>query len=332
MTFSFVLSRLDSRRTVAPVAFATVLYWQLGTHAAAQQELAVAADGSGQFTTIQSALDSIPRDNRRRVVINVKPGVYYEKLRIDQSRVTLRGADRDGVQIRYNAPRLEYDKRYDSLGPAVVNVFGDDLVFQNLTIENTQTTEGHAFAMYGQPNRLILDGCNVLGVGGDTLSLWNTAFGMYYHRNCKFKGAVDFVCPRGWCFIRDSQFEEVGATSATLWHDGHMNLDMKFVVRNSTFDGAKDFWLGRNHYPAQFYLVDCKFSANLADKPIGTVADPAIVSEAMRPFFERKYFHNCHRDGGDYPWHADNLATAPNAPSPDAITPAWTFDGKWDPE
>jgi pectinesterase len=299
--------------------------------AAAPQSITVAADGTGDFNTIQAALDAVPRDNRRRVVFNVKNGVYYEKVRLDRNRVTLSGESREGVRLRFNAPRAEYDKRYDRRGPAVLNVYGEDTIIEKLTIENTQTTEGHAFAIYGQPQRLILDNCNVLGVGGDTVSLWNTAYGMYYHRNCRFKGAVDFVCPRGWCFIRDSQFEEV-RTSAAIWHDGHMNPSMKFVLRNCAFDGAKDFWLGRNHYPSQFYLLDCKFSANMADKPIGTVTDLTKVPEAMRPLFERKYFHNCHRDGGDFPWHADNLATAPGEPQPEAITTAWTFDRRWDPE
>jgi hypothetical protein len=48
---------------------------------------------------------------------------------------------------------------------------------------------------------------------------------------------------------------------------------------------------------------------------------------------ERAYFHNCHRpDGGDFVWHADNLATASGSPKPDEITPAWTFARTWDPE
>ena len=153
--------------------------------------------------------------------------------------------------------------------------------------------------------------------------------GMYYHRNCRFQGGVDFVCPRGWCFVRDCQFEST-SRSAALWHDGHMDLDMKFVLRNCTFDGPPDFWLGRNHYPSQFYLLDCQFSANLADKPIGVVKD--LNGIANPEVYERKYFNNCHREGGDYAWHADNLATAADSPSAEDITPAWTFAGRWDPE
>jgi beta-galactosidase/beta-glucuronidase/acetyl esterase/lipase/lysophospholipase L1-like esterase len=292
-------------------------------------QVTVAAEGSGDFTSIQAALDSLPAAGRERYVVEIRDGLYYEKVRIDRDRTTLRGESRRGVQIQYRLPRSEYDRRYDRIGPAVVNVFAKDVVIENLTIDNVQQSREHAFALYGQPDRFLLRDCDVLGNGGDTVSLWNTSQGRYYHANCRFRGGVDFVCPRGWCYVRDCQFE-CPTTSAALWHDGHMNLDMKFVLRNCTFDGVKDFWLGRNHYPSQFYLLDCAFGENLADKPLLTVKELPESEDAT--VYERKYFHNCHRAGGDYPWHADNLSRAPGAPSAADITAAWTFDGTWDPE
>jgi pectinesterase len=292
-------------------------------------DMIVAQDGSGDFRTIQAALDTIPRANAGRIVILVREGVYTEKVLIDQNRITLRGQSRKGTRIEYNLPRPEYDKRYDGLGPAVLNVFGDDVIVENLTVENTQPGVGHAFAIYGQPLRFILADCDVLSTGGDTLSLWNTAHGMYYHTNCFFKGAVDFVCPRGWCYIENSQFYEVGRL-ATLWQDGHVDPDMKFVLRNCSFDGVPDFQLGRNAYPSQFYLLDCIFSKNMADKPI-YIARKDVELQEDKALYQRKYFYNCHRDGGDYPWFADNLAQAPTSPKPDQITPSWIFGGRWEP-
>ena len=47
---------------------------------------------------------------------------------------------------------------------------------------------------------------------------------------------------------------------------------------------------------------------------------------------ERDYYYHCHRDGGDYPWFADNLVTAPGAPKPQQINAAWTFNNTWNPE
>ncbi|TWT97659.1 putative rhamnogalacturonan acetylesterase YesY [Botrimarina colliarenosi] len=302
-----------------------------GPAAGAPRTLRVEAGSTkpGVFPTIQAAIDTLPADTTERVVIEIADGFYGEKVRIDQDGVTLRGESRQGTRLAYNAPRSEYDRRYDAAGPAVLNVFGKDLVVENLTIENTQTSREHAFAVYGQPDRMILRDCDVLSEGGDTLSLWNTPFGRYYHRSCRFRGGVDFVCPRGWCYARDCYFE-CPTTSAAIWHDGHMDPDMKFVLRGCRFDGVEQFWLGRNHYPAQFYLLDCEFGENLADKPILTVKDlPPGVDRAP---YERKYFDNCHRKGGDYAWHRDNLATAAGAPDAGTIDAAWTFANDWDPE
>ncbi len=295
---------------------------------------AIASDAIRTVTvtgSIQEAIDTIPADNLQRVVVLVPNGVYDERIRIDQNRVTLRGESREGVIIRKNFPRPEYDRRYDRIGPGVLNLFGEDGVIENLTVENTSGPGVHAFAVYGQPQRTILADCKFNGVG-DTVSLWNTAHGMYYHTRCHFRGEVDFLCPRGWCFVRDSTFYEVRDTAA-IWHDGHMDPErMKFVLRDCKFDGVENFWLGRNHYPSQFYLLGCRFSERMADKPIGVVKDLSTVPQAEHALYERKYFHDCHRDGGDYAWHADNLDEAAGAPMPDEITPAWTFDGKWDPE
>lgn len=327
---SAVLAKTRQSQTVLFGIFACGLFSLYAAEAfAAPAYVSVSADGTGDFASIQSALDSLSVAGRERVVLRIRNGVYNEKIRINRSRVTLRGESRSGVRIEYWLPRSEYDKRYDDRGPAVVNVFGNDVVIENLTIDNVQQSTEHAFTLYGQPNRLILNNCDVLGNGGDTVSLWNTPHGMYYHFNCRFRGGVDFVCPRGWCYIRNSEFE-CPTTSAAIWHDGHMDYDMKFVLRNCKFDGVKNFWLGRNHYPAQFYLLDCTFGENLADKPIETVKELRPDEDAT--LYERKFFHNCHREGGDYRWHADNLAQAPGKIRADEISAAWTFDREWDPE
>jgi pectinesterase len=120
---------------------------------------------------------------------------------------------------------------------------------------------------------------------------------------------------------------------------------MKFVMRNCRFDGATSFNLGRHNIDAQFYFLDCKFSAKMKDKPIRRVVYPlngSLPTEAdiqrnvdldkQNIWGERSYFYNCHRDSGDFDWFANNLSSAPGSPKPKQITAAWTFDGKWNPE
>ena len=172
--------------------------------------ISVSKDGSGDFKTITAAVKSLPMFNYERVVIFIKNGVYNEKFRITQDYITLKGENRDSTIIEYNQLRTDWIANEDPKGPAVINIHADDIIIDNLTIENTQPKIGpHAFAIYSDGTRTIIINCNVLSKGGDTVSLWDYKTGMYYHANCKFQGSVDYVCPRGWCFIKDSKFYEL---------------------------------------------------------------------------------------------------------------------------
>jgi PelA/Pel-15E family pectate lyase len=65
----------------------------------------------------------------------------------------------------------------------------------------------------------------------------------------------------------------------------------------------------------------------MGDRPIY----PALGADTYQ-WPGRYYYDNCHREGGDYAWFADNLDKAEGRPRPADITPAWTFRGRWDPE
>ena len=120
-------------------------------------DIVVAADGSGDFTTVQAAVASIPRDSHERIIVLVKDGVYTEKVRIDADCVTLRGESRDGTRIEFEQLNDDFTAQPDELGRAVINVEGDDFVMENLTVENTASVVGkHAFTVYGSPDRTVV--------------------------------------------------------------------------------------------------------------------------------------------------------------------------------
>lgn len=294
--------------------------------------MVVAKDGSGNYKTIGDAIESLPMYCYERVTIYIKNGVYNEKFKIEQDYITLIGESRDSTIIEYDLLRENWIENKDDIGPAVINIYADDIILKNLTIENTQPLVGpHAFAIYGTGTRTILLNCTVLSKGGDTVSLWDYKTGMYYHDSCHFQGAVDFVCPRGWCYISNSSFFEVKRTAA-VWHAAPVNPNQKFVLKNCSFQGADSFYLARHHYEAQFYFLNCTFPSIMLNKPIEHVVYED-KPEKNRPFNygERYYFYNCTRKGGDYAWHKDNLSEWPNRVAPQKITPEWTFDGQWNP-
>lgn len=327
----------------SPVAFLPLLALLLWPEAPAAVpkarpegvDLVVAKDGSGDFTTIQAALDALPPAARRTRVVLVRSGVFREKLFVTQSRLAIVGEDREKTRIELGVLRRDWRRDHaDDWGAAVVNV-GDgvtDLLLANLTIRNdygAATGErDHQFAIRGGGNltRIVLLHANVLSEGGDTLSLWNAFTGMTYQSACTFEGYVDFVCPRGSSWVSNSRFV-AHSTTAAIWHDGSKDRDHRFVVRSSRFEGDPGFPLGRNNRDGQFYLLDCAFSAEIADQPIYQPSAPE--SYAWEP---RAFFHGCRGDAGDRAWWADSLKRADFSPSPEEITPEWTFCGQWDPE
>lgn len=297
-----------------------------------EKQIVVAKDGSGDFINIQSALDAIPENSELYTLVLIKPGVYEEKLFIEKSKIFIKGEDRDSVKIIFPVLRRTWrEGNPDDYGAAVINIKNEisDLILQNLTVHNNYGSlfddTDHQFAIRGGGTKIIILDCNIISDGGDALSLWNSENGMYYHNNCYFEGWVDFVCPRGWCFIENSRFYGHNK-NASIWHDGSKNEDKKFVIRDSYFDGVEGFALGRHHRDAQFFLIDCIFSESMKDKEIYYVPQYELQWDE-----HRKYFHNCIGEKNNYLWHSDNLSEAKGSPTSDEITPQWTFNYEWDP-
>lgn len=305
---------------------------------ASDTKFVVALDGTGDFKSVQDAIDNISLEAAGRFTIYIKNGIYNEKIFISKSNIALVGENKENTKIIFAELRKNWRETHpDDYGAGVINIKNNvtDIIFSSLTIHNNYGEiygdHDHAFAIRAGEGvtRIIIDQCNLISDGGDTVSLWNKDDGMYYHSNCNFEGWVDYVCPRGFCYIEDSNFFGHNLT-ASLWHDGSQNKDHKFVLRNCSFDGVKGFPLGRFHRDAQFFLINCSFTENIADKKIFFV--PSDPPKLLQWGEERQYYFNCNRIGGGFNWHEDNIESAPGSPDPDIINALWTFNNIWDPE
>ncbi len=305
--------------------------------AAEKADIIVAKDGSGKFTTIQAAINSIPSSNGKNVTILVKNGTYNEHLAIDKSFISLIGESREKTIIEFSIQRTEWTSSHgSSAGCAVINIgctpsFSKtsstvtDIVIGNLTVQNTyNTTDDKTMVIKDEGNstRIFVVGCNVWCKGHDTISLWSSQSGMYYHADCSFRGSVDAVCPRGWCYAVGCEFYEM-TSSAPLWHEA-ASAAQKFVVRTGRMmpaagSASKFKLLNKNNSSTlgtRFYLLDCLISASC--NTIGA--------------YTEAYFYNCHGESSDQSWYKNNLSTASGSPAQNQITAQWTFDDKWDPE
>jgi PelA/Pel-15E family pectate lyase len=318
---------------------------------AAGKVIVVDQHGKGDFTSIQAAINSLPDQAVEHRVILIKKGNYQEKIFIEKNFVALVGEDKNKTQIRCSQARDIWRCEHpDDWGVATINLKGSDIVLENLTISNdfgfdlkeemhidckadsanpfkVVKKSGHQMALrsFGT-TRLIARNCIFKAYGGDTVSPWNTTEGQFYFKDCEMEGGVDFYCPRGWAYAENCVFNAHGNTAA-IWHDGSANQDSKTVLKNCVFKGEDGFKLGRYHRDAQFFLLNCRFAKNMADAPIYLNASQP---QNQIQWGRRIYFYNCHKEGGDYGWFANNLTEA--KVSPEAITATWVFHGTWKPE
>jgi pectinesterase len=66
--------------------------------------LVVAQDGSGQFRTVQAAVDAVPNQSAGPVIIQLRPGTYHEKVVVPtlKTHIVLRGDAAASTTITYS--------------------------------------------------------------------------------------------------------------------------------------------------------------------------------------------------------------------------------------
>lgn len=327
------------------------LLLQLISTAQGTKAIVVDVNGKGNFRSIQDAINSLPDSSATPRIIHILPGTYNEKIFITKHNIILQGDDKDKTIIAQDIARDEWRCDHaDDWGVATMNINGSDITLMNLTIANDYgfhvkenktvscasdtspahqkiiRNDGHQMALRTiKATRMKAINCRFRAFAGDTVSPWNVDVGMFYFKDCDMEGGVDFYCPRGWAWAENCHFY-ANTGPASIWHDGSKDPDSKTVLKNCSFDGYSGFKLGRYHRDAQFYLIDCHFSKNMSDNDIYLVPTANTVQ-----WGRRVYYYNCHRETGDYSWHANNLTTAAGSPRAEEITPAWVFKNQWDP-
>ena len=70
----------------------------------ASRVVTVAQDGSGDFTTVQEAVDAVPFGNTCRTVIRVPPGVYRQPVYVPKTKnlITLAGLNPEDTILTWN--------------------------------------------------------------------------------------------------------------------------------------------------------------------------------------------------------------------------------------
>ncbi|MFI1700061.1 pectinesterase family protein [Streptomyces bobili] len=249
------------------------------TKAAAATTLTVAADGSGQYRTVQAAVNAVPANNPSRVVISVKPGTYREVVKVPSNKphVTIQGSGasrKDTVIVYGNAAGMtkpDGSGTYGTPGSATLSVQSDDSQVRNLTVTNDfdeskhQDIANQAVALLTQADRIVLDGVIVNG-DQDTLELETAAkdkLGRVYISNSYITGNVDFIFGRATVVVDKSVItlkKRWNGTSAGYVTAPSTPANRKGILINrSAITGdvtAGSFFLGRNWHPGGDTTVD----------------------------------------------------------------------------
>jgi pectinesterase len=155
----------------------------------------VAADGSGQFTTVQAAVNAAPTgtaDNPS--IIHIKPGTYKELIYVQREKrfLHLIGEDAATTVLTYNlnANMIGADGRpIGTFRTPSTLIDADDFTAENVTFENSAGPVGQALAVRIDGDRVAFRNCRFLGWQDTVL----TNRGRHYFENCYIAGHVDFI-------------------------------------------------------------------------------------------------------------------------------------------
>jgi pectinesterase len=153
----------------------------------------VSKDGTGDYSSIQDAINGTKSFPYERIVINVKNGIYNEKIKVHEwnTNISLIGESKENTIItnddyfgKMNMGRNSTFYTYTLL------VEADDFYASNLTIQNSAGEVGQAVALSVFSDRVIIKNCNILG-NQDTL--YASGKGRQYFKDCYIEGTTDFI-------------------------------------------------------------------------------------------------------------------------------------------
>ena len=242
----------------------------LSATSTAAKEIIVAQDGSGNFKTIQAAVNSVRDLGQWRVKILIKKGRYNEKLVIPswKTKISLVGEDNRQTIITnndYSGKAFPGGKdafgndKFSTYTSYTVLVQGDDFTAENLTIENTSGRVGQAVALHVEGDRSVISNCRLLG-NQDTLYA-ATETSRQYYINCYIEGTTDFLFGEATVVFQGCTIKSLANSYITAAATSPRQ-QFGFVLMNCKLIAADDVnkvFLGRPWRPyAKTVLLKCE--------------------------------------------------------------------------
>lgn len=181
--------------------------------------LTVAADGSGQYRTVQAAINAVPANNSSRATITIKQGTYREIVTVPANKplITLQGLGSSPSQVVIVNNHSAYHNG-GTFNSATVFVYGHDFVATNLTMSNdfdesSVPSDQQALALHLNADRAVLRNVRLLG---DQDTFLANAAARAYVVGSYIEGTVDFIFGDGTLVVDNSDVFEKRSTGAPI--------------------------------------------------------------------------------------------------------------------
>ncbi len=235
------------------------------------RDIVVAKDGSGDFFTVQEAVNAAPDYPKEGpTTIYVRNGIYREKVWIPASKRNLRieGEDAEKTVIVYGdyADRLNEftDRKLGTSGSATVYIEADDFEAENITFANDAGQVGQAVAVVTDGDRMVFRGCRFIG-NQDTLYTFGEDSRQYY-TGCYIEGTTDFIFGFSTAYFYDCTLHSKRnsyVTAASTPRESKYGYVFR-KCRLTADEGIDKVYLGRPWRPyANTVFLECELGEHI---------------------------------------------------------------------
>lgn len=231
-------------------------------------DFVVAKDGSGDFFTIQEAINAVPDFRKeKRTTILVRKGNYKEKLIVPASKLNISLIGENGAVLTnddYAQKKNYFGENMSTSGSSTCYIYAPDFYAENITFENSAGRVGQAVACFIEGDRSYFKNCRFLG-NQDTLYNYGKDSRQYFE-NCYVEGTVDFIFGWSTVLFKDCTIHSVGDGYVTApATDKGKKYGYVFVNCKLTgADEAKKVYLSRPWRPyGQAVYIQCELGKHI---------------------------------------------------------------------
>ncbi|MDE3197154.1 MAG: pectin esterase, partial [Acidobacteriota bacterium] len=249
-------------------------------------QVVVNPDGSGDYKTIQRAIDHAPFvPENQRLIIEIRPGIYPERLVIPQERQRTTFLGRDAATTRITAGMGAKEAGGTFLS-STVDVEGTAFEAENITFENTFGVGWQAVAITVHSDHAMFRKCRFLG-WQDTLY---AATGRQYYKDCYIEGHVDFIFGNAAAVFENCDIHSKGDGYLTAQSRTAPELATGFVLYKCRLTGEKQTkgsFLGRPWRPySRVVYLECEMGSFIRPEGWNNWQDAANEATAFYGEFQ----------------------------------------------